>query len=129
MGVGLKPNISTIVGQSSRGRSAPRSGFHPLLLRHQHGGVLGPVLCGYLGQTFGWGWGFGLAGAGMLLGYLAFVLGKPLLEGKGEPPNPWQAAKPIVGPLNQENLIYIAGILGVGVVWVLSRATPSSAWC
>jgi POT family proton-dependent oligopeptide transporter len=124
MGVGfLKPNISTIVGQLyPEGDPRRDPGFTLYYYGINMGAFWASVLCGYLGQTFGWGWGFGLAGAGMLLGYLAFVLGKPLLEGKGEPPHPEKLAKPIVGPLNQENLIYIAGLLGVGVVWMLVQS-------
>ena len=38
----------------------------------------------------------------MALGWLVFVLGKPLLDGKGEPPDPVALAKPVVGPLNTE---------------------------
>ncbi|MBI5941968.1 MAG: MFS transporter [Caulobacterales bacterium] len=121
MGVGfLKPNISTIVGQLyPEGDPRRDPGFTLYYYGINMGAFWASVLCGYLGQTYGWGWGFGLAGAGMLLGYLAFVLGKPLLEGHGEPPNPEKLAKPIFGPINQEGLIYIAAILGIGVVWLL----------
>ncbi len=124
MGVGfLKPNISTIVGQLyPEGDPRRDPGFTLYYYGINMGAFWASVLCGYLGQTFGWGWGFGLAGAGMLLGYIVFVLGKPLLEGKGEPPHPEKLAKPIIGPLNQENLIYLAGILGVGVVWMLVQS-------
>lgn len=121
MGVGfLKPNISTIVGQLyPEGDPRRDPGFTLYYYGINMGAFWASVLCGYLGQTYGWGWGFGLAGAGMLLGYIVFVLGKPLLEGHGEPPNPEKLAKPIFGPINQEGLIYIAGILGIGVVWLL----------
>ena len=121
MGVGfLKPNISTIVGQLyPEGDPRRDPGFTLYYYGINMGAFWASVLCGYLGQTYGWGWGFGLAGAGMLLGYLAFVLGKPLLEGHGEPPNPEKLAKPIFGPINQEGLIYILGIAGIAVVWLL----------
>ena len=55
----------------------------------------------------------------MLAGLVVFVLGKPLLMGKGEPPNPELLAKPLFGPINRERLIYICGVLGVAVVFVL----------
>ena len=48
------------------------------------GAFLGSLLCGYLGETYGWAYGFGAAGLGMLLGLVVFVLGKPLLMGRGE---------------------------------------------
>ena len=67
----------------------------------------------------GWWAGFGLAGVGMAAGFVVFVLGKKHLEGKGEPPNPELLAKPILGPINREWLIYGLSILGVGLVWLL----------
>jgi len=121
MGVGfLKPNISTIVGQLyPQGDPRRDPGFTLYYYGINLGAFWASVLCGYLGQTYGWGWGFGLAGIGMLAGFIVFVLGKPLLQGKGEPPNPELLAKPMVGPVNREGLIYILAILGVGVVWFL----------
>ena len=119
MGVGfLKPNISTIVGQLyPQGDPRRDPGFTLYYYGINLGAFWASVLCGYLGQTYGWGWGFGLAGIGMLLGFIMFVLGKPLLQGKGEPPNPELLSKPRVGPISIEGLIYIGGILGVAVVW------------
>jgi len=121
MGVGfLKPNISTIVGQLyPQGDPRRDPGFTLYYYGINLGAFWASVLCGYLGQTYGWGWGFGLAGVGMLAGFIAFVLGKPLLQGKGEPPNPELLAKPVVGPVNREGGIYILGILGVSLVWGL----------
>ena len=31
------------------------------------GAALAPLICGYIGETYGWFYGFGLAGIGMLL--------------------------------------------------------------
>jgi POT family proton-dependent oligopeptide transporter len=121
MGVGfLKPNISTIVGQLyPQGDPRRDPGFTLYYYGINLGAFWAAVLCGLLGETVGWWAGFGLAGIGMLAGYIVFVLGRPLLQGKGEPPNPERLAKPIIGPVNGEGLIYILGILGVGVVWWL----------
>jgi POT family proton-dependent oligopeptide transporter len=79
------------------------------------------ILCGWLGETIGWWAGFGAAAAGMITGYLVFVLGKPLLEGAGEPPNPALLARKVAGPINREHLIYAGAILGVGGVDLLLR--------
>ncbi|MDP1630852.1 MAG: oligopeptide:H+ symporter [Caulobacter sp.] len=121
MGVGfLKPNISTIVGQLyPQGDPRRDPGFTLYYYGINMGAFWASVLCGYLGQTVGWWAGFGLAGVGMLAGYIVFVLGKPLLEGHGEPPNPEKLATRVVGPVNREGLIYILGILGVGLVWFM----------
>ena len=44
-----------------------------------YGGMFGPLLCGYLGEVYGWHYGFGLAGVGMLIGLIVFKLGLPRL--------------------------------------------------
>lgn len=46
------------------------------------GAFLAPLVCGFLGETFGWHWGFGAAGIGMLLGLLVYVLGRRHLPGE-----------------------------------------------
>jgi POT family proton-dependent oligopeptide transporter len=121
MGVGfLKPNISTIVGQLyPQGDPRRDSGFTLYYYGINLGAFWASILCGLLGQTVGWWAGFGLAGVGMAAGFVVFVLGKKHLEGKGEPPNPELLAKPILGPINREWLIYGLSILGVGLVWLL----------
>jgi POT family proton-dependent oligopeptide transporter len=39
------------------------------------GGFLAPLVCGTLGELYGWHWGFGAAGVGMLLGLVIYILG------------------------------------------------------
>jgi proton-dependent oligopeptide transporter, POT family len=39
------------------------------------GGLLAPLVCGTLGEFYGWHWGFGAAGVGMLMGLAVYVLG------------------------------------------------------
>ena len=121
MGVGfLKPNISTIVGQLyPHGDPRRDSGFTLYYYGINLGAFWASILCGYLGQTVGWWAGFGLAGVGMLLGFIVFVLGKPLLQGHGEPPHPEKLREPVFGKLSREHVIYILGVLGVGAVWFL----------
>ncbi len=121
MGVGfLKPNISTIVGQLYPTTDPRRdAGFTLYYYGVNLGAFWASVLCALLGQHFGWWAGFGLAGVGMALGWVVFMLGKPLLEGKGEPPNPEVLAQKVFGPVNLEWMIYILGVLGVGFVWLL----------
>jgi len=121
MGVGfLKANISTIVGQLYE-QSDPRrdAGFTLYYYGINLGAFWASLLCGWLGTTIGWWAGFGAAGLGMLLGLIVFGLGKPWLEGKGEPPNPELLKRPALGPINVEWAVYIAGIIGVGLVWLI----------
>lgn len=130
MGVGfLKPNISTIVGQLyPQGDPRRDSGFTLYYYGINLGAFWAAVLCGLLGQTVGWWAGFGLAGVGMALGWVVFVLGKPLLQGKGEPPAEANLKKPVLGPINREWSIYLASILGVGVVWFMVQRNALVGW-
>jgi POT family proton-dependent oligopeptide transporter len=121
LGVGfLKANISTIVGQLYTSGDPRRDpGFTLYYYGVNLGAFWAAILCGYLGETFGWAYGFGLAGVGMLAGYVTFMLGKPLLQGKGEPPDPVALVKPLWGPLNREWLIYLGAIPALAAVWLL----------
>ncbi|MGB1142393.1 MAG: peptide MFS transporter, partial [Halioglobus sp.] len=83
VGVGfLKPNISTIVGQLY-GRDDPRrdSGFTIFYMGINIGAFTATLLCGYLGETYGWAYGFGAAGIGMVFGLITFLRGQKYLHG------------------------------------------------
>jgi POT family proton-dependent oligopeptide transporter len=82
------------------------------------GAALGALLCGYLGETYGWSYGFGAAGVGMLLGLIVFVVFKPLLLGRGEPLNPEALNKTVLG-LKLEWLLYLVGLVVVVICWWL----------
>ena len=122
MGVGfLKPNISTIVGQLyPHGDPRRDSGFTLYYYGINLGAFWAAILCGLLGEKVGWSAGFGLAGVGMAAGWAVFVLfGKHYFQGKGEPPNPQLLAAPFIGPISREWLIYLGGLAGIGVIWLL----------
>ena len=70
----FKPNISTIVGSLYPKGSVRRDGgFTIFYMGVNLGAALAPLLCGYVGETYGWHWGFGLATVGMLTGVAIFV--------------------------------------------------------
>jgi len=122
MGVGfLKANISTIVGQLYDGPTDPRRdpGFTLYYYGINLGAFWAAIACGYLGTNYGWSYGFGAAGIGMALGLIVFWLGKPLLRGKGEAPDPARIKQPLLGPLNVEYSIYFFGLVGVGIIWLI----------
>ncbi len=43
------------------------------------GGMLAPLICGTLGEVYGWHYGFGAAGVGMLIGLVVYVAGRTYL--------------------------------------------------
>ncbi len=70
----FKPNISTIVGSLYPAGSHKRDGgFTIFYMGINLGAAMSPLLCGYIGETYGWHYGFGLATIGMLSGIAVFV--------------------------------------------------------
>lgn len=121
IGVGfLKPNISGIVGQLYGPNDARRDGgFTIFYMGINLGAATASIVCGYLGQTYGWRYGFGLAGVGMLAGLVTFVRWRHLYAGAGEPPDSVKLAAPVAGPLSREWVIYLAGLAAVVASWQL----------
>ncbi len=70
----FKPNISTTVG-TLYAEGSPRrdSGFTIFYMGINLGAAMSPLICGYVGETYGWHYGFGLATVGMLVGLAVFV--------------------------------------------------------
>jgi proton-dependent oligopeptide transporter, POT family len=135
MGVGfLKANLATQVGQLYT-KDDPRrdGGFSLYYYGINLGAFWAQVGCALVGATVGWWAGFGMAGIGMLIGWLVFVNRRILffLPGEkqlpkelGTPPNPELLKRPLIGPINREWLIYIGGLAGVFVVWMLVQREP-----
>jgi POT family proton-dependent oligopeptide transporter len=85
----LKPSISTMVGQLYGENDHRRdAGFSIFYMGINIGAFLSPLACGYVGQTINWHWGFGLAGIGMTLGLIQYVLGGKYLGTAGLYPVP-----------------------------------------
>ncbi|MEU9375557.1 oligopeptide:H+ symporter [Streptomyces sp. NPDC048255] len=90
----LKANISTMVGHLYDGPQDPRrdSGFTLFYVGINLGAFVAPFVIGTVGQTVNWHLGFALAGAGMALGLVQFMLGtKHLSPTSSLVPNPLSA--------------------------------------
>jgi POT family proton-dependent oligopeptide transporter len=121
IGVGyLKPNISTIVGKLYS-RDDPRrdGGFTIFYMGINIGSFVATLLCGWLGETFGWKYGFGAAGIGMIIGLCTFTYGQKYLHGLAEPSDPEKLQKSILGPITVERAIYLLSIPAIYVMWWL----------
>jgi len=116
----LKANISTIVG-NLYAKDDPRrdSGFTIFYMGINIGAFSASLLCGYLGETYGWAYGFGLAGLGMIFGLIVFLKWQYLLQGLAEPRNPELLAKKVFSGFNVERIIYLGAFFAVAVFWVL----------
>ena len=110
----LKANISVMVGQLYRLTDLRRDGAYTIFYMGINvGAALGTILVGYLGQTVGWSYGFGLAGIGMVAGLIVFVLGKKVLLGAGEAPEPLSRAQ-FVAVI--QTLLIVSGVALLGYV-------------
>ena len=108
----LKANISVIVGQLYRLTDVRRDAAYTIFYMGVNlGAALGTILVGYLGETIGWAYGFGLAGIGMIVGLIIFVIGRPSLQGHGEPP--------VALSRTREWSLYGVGLGAVAIAWGL----------
>ena len=119
IGVGfLKPNISTIVGRLYAVDDPRRdAGFTIFYMGINIGAFAATLLCGYLGETFGWHYGFGVAGIGMVIGLITFLRGQKHLHGLAEPHDSALLQKKSPLGLSVERTIYLCGLLAVVAAW------------
>ncbi len=88
----FKPNISSLVGRLYDDEEVDESkrdgGFTIFYMGINVGALLAPLVCGTVGETFGWHYGFGLAGIGMVLGLVIFMVFEDVLGEHGYSPYP-----------------------------------------
>ena len=114
----FKPNISTFVGALyPEGDTRKDSGFTIFHMGINIGAFLSPIVCGWLGETYGWHYGFGLAGVGMLAGVLFFWRGiqKGVFMKEGLPPDPAKLEEK-VGGVKRKHWIVILSFAAVPVI-------------
>jgi len=129
-GVGfLKANISTIVGTLYKTGDRRRdSGFTIFYMGINTGALLGPLLCGWLGETYGWRYGFGLAGIGMAFGLVVFILGKSRLGDRAGPPDPALLKRPVAFGLRLEPALYVLAVAMILASWQLLQMVEVVGW-
>ncbi|HLR31103.1 MAG TPA: oligopeptide:H+ symporter, partial [Fodinibius sp.] len=80
----LKPNVSSMVGDLYPEGGARRdAGFSIFYMGINFGAILGPLLCGLLGEGYNWHYGFSLAGFGMVIGLISYKYGDKFLGSAG----------------------------------------------
>jgi POT family proton-dependent oligopeptide transporter len=82
------------------------------------GGFMAPLVCGTLGELYGWHYGFGAAGIGMFLGLVIYIAGRRYL-----PPEPPRFAPPAGAaadaPGRHRKVWWL--LLGVGIAATIFR--------
>jgi POT family proton-dependent oligopeptide transporter len=110
VGSGLfSTNISALLGLFYEENDPRReAGFTWFYVGINVGALLATLLCGLIGETYGWHYGFGLAAIGMIVGNILFQCCANVLEGKGE----------LVGVPPTTKVLTIGYIL-LGLAWPL----------
>jgi POT family proton-dependent oligopeptide transporter len=82
------------------------------------GGFMAPLICGTLGEVYGWHYGFGAAGIGMFVGLIIYVLGRDYLP----PENRTRAPRAsVVGERSGDQRQVWMLLLGVGIAATIFR--------
>jgi POT family proton-dependent oligopeptide transporter len=128
LGNGLfKPNMTSIISHMYKDHPEKKDGAFTLFYMGVNAGAfLGILLCGTLGEKYGWSYGFGLAGIFMLLGMLQFYFAQPLFGNIGDKPKEAEEGKTKSTEILEEGetglnyftivdkvLIVISAVLGV----------------
>ena len=80
----LKPNVSAMVADLyPEGGNRRDAGFSIFYSGINVGAMIGPLVCGFLGEKVNWHLGFGAAGVGMVLGLIQYQLGGKYLGEAG----------------------------------------------
>src|SRR3954462_14218885 len=80
------------------------------------GGFLAPLVCGTLGELYGWHWGFGAAGVGMLVGLVIYLAG-----GKYLPPEQARSVAPVEEAQAARRRGTLGLLLGIGLAVTVFR--------
>ncbi|QVY64892.1 peptide MFS transporter [Polaribacter sp. Q13] len=84
----FKPNITSIInGIYINAQDKKDGAFTIFYMGVNAGAFLGIMLCGYVGETYGWHFGFGLAGIFMFLGMLQFYFAQSIFGNVGLKPS------------------------------------------
>lgn len=76
----LKPNVSTQVGTLYElGDHRRDRAFNIFYMGINIGALMSPIICGTLGEVYGWKYGFMSAGFGVLLGLVVYIWGQKYL--------------------------------------------------
>jgi proton-dependent oligopeptide transporter, POT family len=108
------PSLPSQIGELYQ-RGDPRAGraYNVYYVGVNIGGFLAPLICGTLGEVFGWHWGFGAAGVGMLIGLVIYLSGQRYLPVQSRQLRSAQPAAPREN-MARDTLLLLFG-LGVAV--------------
>lgn len=78
------------------------------------GAFLAPLICGTLGEIYGWHWGFGAAGVGMAAGLCLYIAGRRYLP--ADPPRSHEPTAPHAAKAAPRRTFLLLGAVALAVV-------------
>ncbi|HEV7123246.1 MAG TPA: peptide MFS transporter [Rhodanobacter sp.] len=116
-GLFLPSLASQIEGLYREGDPRSKSAYNIYYVGINLGGFLAPLVCGTLGEAYGWHWGFAAAGVGMLLSLVIYLAGRRYL-----PPEPTRgaearAARPPMDRAARDRFALLIGIAAIVVIF------------
>lgn len=117
-GLFIPPLAAQVAGLYQAGDTRRDQAFSAYYMGINLGGFFAPLLCGYLGETYGWHWGFALAGVGMLVGLVTYFAGRRHIPRDQLAALDRSVRRP---PLDTDDRRAVLALLGVMAVVILFR--------
>lgn len=129
----FRSNITALVGQFYEENDPRRNAGYTLLYTGINiGGFIAAILCGIVGEVYGWHAGFGLAALGMLSGLIVLYFGRNILTNYGSIAKPIRCANTAgvgilvvaaiasaYGLANYQHVTYIVPVVAFGVLYYM----------
>ena len=120
----LKGNLAAQVGALYDRRDKRRdAAFSLYYMAINLGACLAPLVCGTLGEVYGWHYGFGAAGVGMLIGLVIYLAGRHHL-----PPDQPAADKTETAGLSKADMPVILALLLILITATLFWTVQTQVW-
>ncbi len=117
-GLFLPSLASQVEGLYRNGDARSKSAYNIYYVGINLGGFLSPLVCGTLGEAYGWHWGFAAAGIGMLLSLVIYLAGRRYLPPEPAPGAETRAAR---APMDRAARDRFALLIGIAAIVVIFR--------
>lgn len=117
-GLFLPSLASQIEGLYREGDPRSKSAYNVYYVGVNIGAFIAPLICGTLGEAYGWHWGFAAAGIGMLTSLVIYLGGSRHLP---PDPKPSTVATPEHKPRDPATLRRLGFLIGVAAIVVVFR--------
>ncbi|MEP6908371.1 MAG: peptide MFS transporter [Pseudoxanthomonas sp.] len=116
-GLFLPSLASQIQGLYRDGDPRSKSAYNIYYVGINLGAFIAPLICGTLGEAYGWHWGFAAAGFGMLLSLVIYLYGRRYLPAEPARGAEASAARPSLDRAARDRLLMLLGIAGIVVIF------------